>query len=604
MNAPQTPPLVRPRWFARCLLAAAAMTLFAICAVGLTVGGGAAAKPSPSGRPNVVVVMADDETVHALRFQRHVVREIGRRGATFTNNFVNYSLCCPSRATFLTGLYAHNHHVLNNSPPDGGFPAFERHDSRNDLPLWLQHAGYHTGAVGKYLNGYGSNGVPLVPPGWEEWYGLMGEITFYDYTLNENGRLVDFGSHRSDYVDDVITGNAVRFIDHNAPSQQPFFLYVAYHSPHGGPPHRPRSGCGIGDPEPPPRAFGGFATARLPKPPSFNEADVSDKPQAIQALAPLTPAELAGERQLYRCELESLQGIDDGVNAIVKSLRSAGELGNTLFVYTSDNGFLHGEHRIFDGKVYVYEPSIRVPLLMRGPGIPAGSRVRDLTINADLAPTIVRATGARAQRVMNGMPILSDTRHPKRELGRELLIEAKGAHAKNFFAIRTRRFKYVLYSNGERELYDLRHDPDEVQNVVDDPAYASVAALLGRELARLHKCRRGACRRLPKVETKLHYLRGHSPAGGPCSRGRATAELVGDDAALLTEVDFTTAGSSTSVTAAPFQLVIPRSELDPARSLRVRVRANLLDGRRLTLVAELPPRCGQRPPRGVPKAVR
>src|SRR5262245_21408115 len=317
--------------------------------------------------------MSDDETVQAVQFQRHVVNEIGDQGATFANNFVNFSLCCPSRSTFLTGLYAHNHHVLGNAPPIGGFQRFERLDSQNDLPLWLQRAGYYTGEIGKYLNGYGDTDPTLVPPGWNEWNGIAGPVSYYDYALNENGTLVDFGSQPADYVDRVLTGNAVDFIDRIAPGPSPFFLYVAYKAPHGGGPHMPGSGCTTtGDPEPPPRAYGAFDNTPLPMPPNFNEADVSDKPQFIQRLPQLSPADIDSLTTLYRCELGSLQGIDAGVNSIVRALRSTGALKNTILIYTSDNGFFHGEHRVFAGKVYVYEPSIRVPLLMRGPGIPSG----------------------------------------------------------------------------------------------------------------------------------------------------------------------------------------------------------------------------------------
>ncbi len=306
----------------------------------------------------------------------------------------------------------------------------------------------------------------------------------------------------------------------SARDRRPFFLYVAYKAPHKGGPHPTGSRCAGGPPEPPRRHFGEFAGASLPRPPSFNESDVSDKPQFIQSQPPLTPERVAQERTLYQCELESLQGVDDGVHSIVRSLRATGELRNTLLVYTSDNGFFHGEHRVYTGKTKVYEPSIRVPLFMRGPGIPAGVRVRDLTINADLAPTIVSATGADAERIMNGRPILSDIRHPTRELGRELLLEGP-----NYFAIRTARYKLVTYSDGERELYDLQTDPDELHNVVADPAYAPVEQLLSSELSTLRNCRRGNCHRLPKLDLKLHYSRAESPSGGPCARGPVTVAV-------------------------------------------------------------------------------
>jgi arylsulfatase A-like enzyme len=578
-----------PRRPGRRALAAATAALAACCAAGAVLAGGgtvAGAAPAGANRPNVVVVMSDDQTVQALKFQRHVLGEIADRGATFENNYVNFPLCCPSRTTFMTGLYAHNHHVVGNKPPLGGFDRFERLDSGNTLPLWLQRAGYHTGQVGKFLNGYGVSDPTIVPPGWDEWYGISGGVKYYDYRLNENGTLVSFGDSPASYVDDVITGRADEFIRRVGPASVPFFLYVAYKAPHGGGPHVAGPRCEGGPPEPPPRHFGEFADAPLPRPPSFNEADVSDKPRFVQKAPLLTPERIAEDRTLYQCELESLQGVDDGVHSIVHSLKAVGELRNTLLVYTSDNGFFHGEHRIYTGKSRVYEPSVRVPLVMRGPGIPEDVKVRDLTINADLAPTIVDAAHANADRVMNGRPILADTRQPRRELGRELLLEGR-----NFAAIRTQRYKYVSYRDGEQELYDLQSDPDELQNLVADPTYARVRSLLASELSTLRNCRRGNCHRLPKLDTKLHYSRGDSPSGGRCARGNVTATLRHLDSRLLVEADFRVHGNGADVTSAPFELVITPDELDVRHRLHLNVTADLLDGREMTLAAKLPLRC-------------
>ena len=571
----------------------AAAAALAGCLLALAPGGASAAgshqraRAAPQ-RPNIVVVMSDDQTVASVATQGHVVDQIGHAGATFANNFVNYSLCCPSRATFLTGLYAHNHHVLGNAPPKGGFDRFERVDGNNDLPLWLQSAGYRTGAIGKYLNGYGLSNPTLVPPGWSEWDVVVGIVDFYGYQLNENGTLVGFGSDPSDYVDDVITGRAVGFIDRNAPRRRPFFLYVGYKAPHGGGPHPTGSRCANGPPEPPPRHFGQFAGTPLPEPPNFNEADVSDKPRFVQNSPLLTPQRIDAEQTLYQCELESLQGVNDGVNQIMGALRSSRELKNTYVIYTSDNGFLHGEHRIYTGKVKVYEPSIRVPLLMRGPGIRHGITVRDLTINADLAPTIAELAQARARRVMNGMSIISDTQHPDRELGRRLLIEGN-----NFDAIRTARYKFVQYDDGEQELYDEQLDPYELQNQITNPAYAPVASILASELSHLRDCVQAGCRRPPHLELKLHYQRSHSQLGGACSRGAVTVALEGRNANLLVEGDFTVGGAAAgAIHAAPFQIVVPSSELGAGRQhVRVHATADLLDGRELTRATTLPPRC-------------
>ena len=573
-----------------------ALAAGALLAGGTLALGPAAAVASPGKRdraapkrPNIVVVMSDDQTVPSVSTQGHVVSQIGRAGATFANNFVNFSLCCPSRATFLTGLYARNHHIFGNAPPKGGFNRFERLDADNDLPLWLQSAGYYTGAVGKYLNGYGLRDPTLVPPGWNQWDVVSGIVNYYNYALNENGTVVNFGADPSDYVDDVTTGNAVDFIDRNAPRKRPFFLYVGYKAPHGGGPHPTGSRCTNGPPEPPQRHVGQFAGTPLPEPPNFNEADVSDKPRFIQNTPLLTPARIDSEQTLYQCELEALQGVNDGVNRIMSALRASGELKNTYVIYTSDNGFFHGEHRVYTGKVKVYEPSIRVPLLMRGPGIRRGIKVHDLTINADLAPTITDLAHADADRVMNGISLVPDIEHPKQELGRRLLIQAN-----NFVAIRTARYKFVQYFDGEQELYDEELDPYELQNQITNPAYAQVAAILSDELSHLRDCRRAGCRRPPHVRLRLHYRRSTSRRGIPCSQSDVIAKLEGRNANLLVEADFTFNGVAVgAIHSPPFQLVVRRSDLGTGRQhVRVHVTADLLDGRELTLAASLPPSCG------------
>jgi arylsulfatase A-like enzyme len=589
MGSQGSRPFSRSRASVRGRLAVAATALAAVAALALVAGGSASAAPENLTRPNVVVIMSDDQTVDSLQYQKHVLNEIGKHGATFDNSFVNYSLCCPSRSTFLTGLYAHNHHVVGNAPPRGGFVRFERIDADNDLPLWMQATGYYTGEVGKYLNGTGNVNPTEVPPGWNEWDGVAGPVNFYNYTLNENGTIVNYGEQPSDYLDDVITGKAVDFIHRNATGPSPFFLYVAYKAPHGGPPHPSGQRCANGAPEPPPRHFGQFANTPLPEPPDFNEADVSDKPRFVQQTPLLTPERIASEQTLYQCELESLQGVDDGVNSIIDALKTAGTLKNTLIIYTSDNGFFHGEHRIYTGKVKVYEPSIRVPLLMRGPNIPSGVHVRDMVINADLAPTIVAAARARkhTHRIMNGLPIISDTQHPRRLLGRRLLIEGD-----NFHAIRTQRYKFVQYDDGEQELYDEQVDPYELQNEVNNPFFAPIKSILSEELSHLRDCHQQGCARLPKLGIKLHYSRGESSSGGPCTRDDVVVKVRGRDRPLVVQSNFTLNGVAAGVvTAAPFQIVVPVRNLDSRHHAQAHATVDMLDGRELTLSKALPPRC-------------
>ena len=302
-------------------------------------------------RPNVLVIETDDQTVESMRVMGNVNSLVAARGTTFANSFVNYALCCPSRATFLTGQYAHNHQILGNAPPNGGFNRFQALHGNNNLAVWLQNAGYYTAMIGKYLNGYSNN--PPVPPGWSEWQAAAPDTQeVYDYTLNQQGTLVHLGTDPADFKQDVLTRRAVNFVDRRAPRPRPFFLWLTYTAPHGGGPDpnpNPPGDCG-NTAKPAPRHANAFDSEPLPRPPNFNEADVSDKPAAIRNLPRLTASRIADIQRQYRCRLESLLSVDEGVKAIVDELRAQGELASTLLVFTSDNGFFHGEHRIPERK--------------------------------------------------------------------------------------------------------------------------------------------------------------------------------------------------------------------------------------------------------------
>ena len=347
-------------------------------------------------RPNVVVIETDDQTVESMKVMQNVNSLIGDQGVTFTRSFVNYSLCCPSRATFLTGQYAHNHRVWTNTAPDGGFGRFESLHAHNNLAVWLRGAGYYTAMIGKYLNQYQNQ--PRVPPGWSEWHALAPEpYRAYDYTLNNNGTLVNYGHRPADYEQDVLTRKAVDLVDRRSLRPKPFFLWLTYTAPHSGPDHytdpNPPTNCDDA-PKPPPRYAHAFDSEPLPRPPNFDEPNVEDKPAAIRQRPRLNASAITYIERNYRCELESLLAVDDGVKKVIAALKAKGVLNDTLVIFTSDNGFFHGEHRIAQGKMRIYEESIQVPLEMRGPGIPRGKSVDPLVINADLAPTIVDAANA------------------------------------------------------------------------------------------------------------------------------------------------------------------------------------------------------------------
>jgi N-acetylglucosamine-6-sulfatase len=443
--------------------------------------------------PNVVVIESDDQTVESMRIMNRVNSLIGAHGATFRNSFVNYSLCCPSRATFLTGEYEHNHGVTANNGPTGGFQQFESLHGDNNLAVWLKNAGYYTALIGKYLNGYAKNSG--VPPGWSEWHAVIQASSLvYNYTMNDNGTFTQYGQTPADFLQDVLTSKAVDFINRRAPQAQPFFLWLTYTAPHESGPNpnpNPPYDCDYAA-KPAPRNAHAFDSEPLPKPPNFNEADVSDKPAAIRSEPVMNSTQIANTQRHYRCALESLLSVDLGVQKVVNALAASGELANTLIVFTSDNGFLNGEHRLFLVKRHIYEESIRVPLEMRGPGIPAGVSVDDLSINADLAPTILDAANASAGDVIDGRSLIPVAQQPGIEQGRQLLIEEP-----TFEALRNSRYMYAEHQSGEKELYDLQKDPFELQSRQNNPAYDPVEAQLADRLHQLEGCAGSSCRTHP-----------------------------------------------------------------------------------------------------------
>jgi N-acetylglucosamine-6-sulfatase len=457
-------------------------------------------------RPNVLVIMTDDQDPASVKVMKTVERELVAKGVTFANDYATTPQCCPSRVSFETGQYAHNHGVLDRHPPHGGYPAFAGQPRLigNALPVALHGAGYRTAYVGKYLNGYGipdyqgirSPGIRrYVPPGWDRWYVPIDhtEYRMYGYHLNENGKPQSYGGAPSDYQTDVFARKAQAFVRDSAAQGQPFFLTVGTVAPHlesrvhpAGPHERGR------DPRPAPRDLGRFARRPLPRTPSFNERHVSDKPTFVRRRPRLDRAHVNRLRTIYRSRLESLLAVDDLVRGLVHELRATGELDRTYIVFTSDNGFMLGQHRV-KGKSKAYEESVRVPLVIRGPGLPAG-QVRDqLAANIDLAPTILDATGVRPRLRMDGISLLPLADDPAvggtRSLVLEYLVGPDG-----YSAVRTADgLVYVEYRDGERELYDLNTDPYELHNLAGKSADAALQARLARALAALRHCAGRAC---------------------------------------------------------------------------------------------------------------
>ncbi len=351
---------------------------------------GAPAAAELAARANVVVIMTDDQTLSAMSVMPKTRRLIGGAGIDFERSYVTDPLCCPSRATFQTGQYAHNHGVISNGGPNA-LPALRRRDT---IGVWMRRAGYRTGFVGKYFNGYDEKRATRVPPGWDEWYALVDPTSqnYVEYELSENGELVHYGPDPAEYKTTVLGEKAIGVIRAAAGRRRPFFLYVGFNAPHA-----PAT--------PAPEDSGALAGLEAPRTPNFNEEDLSDKPSFLSEREPADglPARVAASQQEV---LESLLAVDRQVRAIVRALKKAGELEDTYVVFTSDNGYFAGEHRIEYGKLLPYEESSRVPLLIRGPGIPAGSSSEALVGNIDLAPTITEIAGAEPTLDYDGRSLL------------------------------------------------------------------------------------------------------------------------------------------------------------------------------------------------------
>jgi N-acetylglucosamine-6-sulfatase len=441
------------------------------------------------GDPNIVVVMTDDQALDTMRAMPRTRYLIGRKGVSFRNSVVSYPLCCPSRATFLTGQYAHNHRVLDNGGPRGGYEAL---DAEHTLPVWLSRTGYRTAFVGKFLNSYGEgNRAREVPPGWSDWYGLPSKAKrrSFDFQLNENGELVEYGTHDRDYKTEVLADKAVSFVRDRAPGARPFFLWVATNAPHVD--------YGLSEdvernPEPAPRDRGRFEDKEPPRRQSVDEGDVSDKPRFIQSRSRLGSDQREQIKKVYVSQLESLVAVDRLVKRVVKELRRQGEFERTVIMFTSDNGFLRGQHRLDSGKSTPYEEAIRVPLLIRGPGFPEGARDERLVGNVDLAPTILDLAGAEPDLAVDGRSILPF--EPAYGGDRAVLLEVYERSHGRFVGLRTRRYVYADYDGRDRELYDLEHDPQQLQSVHDDRRYADVRARLSTRLAELRNCAGADCR--------------------------------------------------------------------------------------------------------------
>ncbi|MFN8160737.1 MAG: sulfatase [Solirubrobacterales bacterium] len=495
-------------------------------------------------RPNILVVMTDDQALADMQHMPNVEKLLVRKGTSFTNAVDSFPLCCPARATFITGQYAHNHGVAGNFYPYGWYGMKRRGDT---LPHWLQKAGYRTALIGKWLNGYGArDGHGEVPVGFSIWRGLL-DVSAYDYfnfVMNVNGKLRIWGDrefaqdlvrfakievspgvttvaqllawaasiftpgyygteNREDYSPDVTGAIAQRLVRRQAKSRRPFFIWWAPAAPHREDVATTILGRPGADPRPAPRYRKLSESFVLPRPPSFNYSDPADPDSKVAQLPAMTAGQINQLELDYQGRLGSLRAVDDHVRRIVQILRETGQFRNTLIVFLSDNGWVQGQHRIPGDKFTPYEESILVPFVLRGPGIPRGRTIGKQVSNIDFARTLLDAAGARPGRTQDGISLLPVARHPSRAPDRAIELEATAplfagdgfpmSYDQPYQGVRTSRYKYVVWSYGARELYDLRKDPYEMHNKVADPAYASIKRRLQGKLKRLEDCKGAAC---------------------------------------------------------------------------------------------------------------
>jgi N-acetylglucosamine-6-sulfatase len=525
--------LPRPRLRHARISLAFAVALFALAA---GVNAASEARAAETGA-NVVFILTDDMTSSELAGMPNVQSLIGAEGTTFNEAYVSFPLCCPSRATMLSGQYMHNHGVRGNLPPNGSWFRFRSHES-NDLPVWLQQDGYYNVHIGKYMNGYSLvDGTLPVPDGWSEWYGKVSEDALYfDYNIVEKTgpsatpRITFYGDQPADYQTDVFGDRAVDFVNDSAVSHQPFWLNLWFNSPHG--PF-----------DPAPRDLYRLAGSPQPKLPGFNEKDIRDKPKWLQRQLKkrLTKKQIKVIDNERRRQQEQLISVDQSVGELIQALKDKGILDNTYVIFASDNGFFRGEHRIASGKYLPYDPASRVPLLIRGPGIPHGGVSNELVWNGDIAQTIDQIASGSINTSVDGRSLLPYAENPALRSTRPILLEAdtgpggttgesaqasaamaraarvhvagrRGvdnldqepdaiktaanniATAPAYRSIRTDRYEYTIYSNGQSELYDMKRDPAQLQSLARDPRYRFVRKFLYDHLAVLSTCAGETCR--------------------------------------------------------------------------------------------------------------
>jgi arylsulfatase A-like enzyme len=302
---------------------------------------------------------------------------------------------------------------------------------------------------------------------------------YYDYDLNENGRVVHYGDRAEDYYTDVLGEKAVDYVGREA-GERPFFMHLSVGAPHG-----PATAAN--------RHEGMFSERKSPRPPSFNEANLDDKVGRVGNGERLTEQQVFNTDKVFRDRLRSLQAVDEMVEDLVNKLRAEGKLDETYIVFTSDNGMMMGEHRLTLQKQTTYEEAIRIPLVVRGPDVPAGTTREEMALNIDLAPTFADLAGTDAPGFVDGRSLGPLLKRGEPSTWRTAFLLENGLGEERFYGVRTASRKYVDISNGPDELYDLSSDPYELRNIMSS-ADRDLVDRLRERMERLKACSGRECR--------------------------------------------------------------------------------------------------------------
>ena len=402
-------------------------------------------------RPNIVFVLTDDQFPGTENAMPALKNNITSQGVKFTNMTSTFPLCCPGRATIMRGQYSHNTHIYGNSLPVGGWEKFSNQKLQNDtIATWLQGAGYRTGLFGKYMNNYREL---TIPPGWNRWYAWNGENEGWS-ALNDQGTQKPLVRQEADLG---VSNAALKFLNSNVGGTEPVFAYVNFGAEHH-PYYYDQADAGK------------FQGVGVPRTPSFNEANVSDKPSKVRDLAPLSNTEVAEMDRDYRNGLRSLMRVDRFIGDASALLRSKGEMGNTYFVFYTDNGVHFGQHRLPHGKLQPYEEDVNFPLIVRGPGIVRGVQSGKLVGNHDIAPTLAQMGGVTSiPAFVDGRSFLPIAKDPTIAWPRTAILserELDNVPPNTWSMLRMGGKVYTRHINGEREYYDLSEDPYQLHNAL------------------------------------------------------------------------------------------------------------------------------------------